>query len=687
MSTYTGPSVVDYLTSVGQASDYNSRTALATKYGISGYAGTADQNTQLLNMLRSGASAPQSTTPTPAPAGGGATSPVPQPTGGQTNTSSYTPPAAVSANDLRTQLTNDQIDANAAKQQLTQRLAQSYGGTLVNGNPQFTNPQAQQAYQAALPAALAGLFAGLGDVKQGGQFGEFDTNGNFSKKSTTVNAQIFSTGGASTNNNNVAVLKGQPNIDATHQYGSPATGYYATYAEAVNAANNINNGINLGANAPAGPTTTAPTGAPAPVTPGAPAPVPGAPATGATPTAPQVDANGNPIPPAPLAPPANPAGPGGGAQSTYAGPSVVDYLNSIGQSSDFSSRAKIASNLGIQNYTGSASQNTQMLNSLRSAGGGKSTSTTSAGAASGAAGGAGGAGGNGDGTNISSDTQSILSNATAIAKAFGWTAPDPNNSPLNIATNLFQQGLQQYGLTDLKTQINSVLQQQTDLQNAQADEVAAVNSNPWLTEGERVNRINKIGDKYSTKLDILTHQQQLYEADYKTGLDQVQWQVGQAMSAYNTAQSENDKIFQEGLSLAEKQVDAQNALAAAKATAAGKTTVLSPGAQLVDANGKVIAQAPRAPTAGTKPTVQEQKDTAYNQINQLLTMKDSAGTPYLDGNGYLNPDLFKGLITAAAADGIGRADFLDQYGSYIYQGNASSYGLTPAEQKKLGFTQ
>ncbi len=48
---YTGTSIVDFLNSTGQASDYSSRATLAKKYGISNYTGSADQNTQLLNIL------------------------------------------------------------------------------------------------------------------------------------------------------------------------------------------------------------------------------------------------------------------------------------------------------------------------------------------------------------------------------------------------------------------------------------------------------------------------------------------------------------------------------------------------------------------------------------------------------------------------------------------------------------
>ncbi len=51
--------------------------------------------------------------------------------------------------------------------------------------------------------------------------------------------------------------------------------------------------------------------------------------------------------------------------------SIVDYLNSIGQDSSYSARAKLASQYGIPNYSGTAAQNTQLLGILSS----KSTPT------------------------------------------------------------------------------------------------------------------------------------------------------------------------------------------------------------------------------------------------------------------------------------------------------------------------
>lgn len=51
--------------------------------------------------------------------------------------------------------------------------------------------------------------------------------------------------------------------------------------------------------------------------------------------------------------------------STYQGSNIVDYLKSTGQDSSFAARSKIAAEKGIQNYTGSAEQNTKLLNILR----------------------------------------------------------------------------------------------------------------------------------------------------------------------------------------------------------------------------------------------------------------------------------------------------------------------------------
>lgn len=60
--------------------------------------------------------------------------------------------------------------------------------------------------------------------------------------------------------------------------------------------------------------------------------------------------------------------PTGFGESSYKGVSIVDYLKSVGQSSSYSDRAKLAEQYGISDYMGSASQNTKLLGMLRSGG-------------------------------------------------------------------------------------------------------------------------------------------------------------------------------------------------------------------------------------------------------------------------------------------------------------------------------
>ena len=54
-STYSGPSIVEYLNSIDIDSSYSNRSRLAVRYGIANYTGTAEQNTKLLYMIRDGA--------------------------------------------------------------------------------------------------------------------------------------------------------------------------------------------------------------------------------------------------------------------------------------------------------------------------------------------------------------------------------------------------------------------------------------------------------------------------------------------------------------------------------------------------------------------------------------------------------------------------------------------------------
>ena len=51
---YTGVSIVDGLAAIGEIRTYDYRAQIAEKNGISGYTGTPEQNTHMLNLLKQG---------------------------------------------------------------------------------------------------------------------------------------------------------------------------------------------------------------------------------------------------------------------------------------------------------------------------------------------------------------------------------------------------------------------------------------------------------------------------------------------------------------------------------------------------------------------------------------------------------------------------------------------------------
>ena len=67
--------------------------------------------------------------------------------------------------------------------------------------------------------------------------------------------------------------------------------------------------------------------------------------------------------------------PTGFGESSYKGVSIVDYLKSVGQSSSYSDRAKLAKQYGISDYSGTAEQNTKLLGMFRKGSTGTTGST------------------------------------------------------------------------------------------------------------------------------------------------------------------------------------------------------------------------------------------------------------------------------------------------------------------------
>lgn len=127
---YTGTSIVDALNQGGQASDFASRTKLAQQYGIQNYAGTADQNTQLLNKYKGALSTLQSSGQPAPTTGGTASQAVNQATGG------YTPVPQI--NPIDTLLTQDKGYQDLLKVYSDYTNSQNQQKSLVDTYTQMT---------------------------------------------------------------------------------------------------------------------------------------------------------------------------------------------------------------------------------------------------------------------------------------------------------------------------------------------------------------------------------------------------------------------------------------------------------------------------------------------------------------------------------------------------------------------
>lgn len=283
-----------------------------------------------------------------------------------------------------------------------------------------------------------------------------------------------------------------------------------------------------------------------------------------------------------------------GTTTGYQGPSIVDYLASTGQASDFASRSTLAQANGIANYTGTAAQNTQLLTMLRSQGG-VPTGTNASGITSG-------------GT-MGGTTSSGSSNTS------GTSAPDPyaGMDPVQKQIAMYTEASTALGLPTIKQQYQDTLDKQKEITDKMNTEITDVNNDPWLSEGVRTKEIQKIQDKYKTDLSTQTNLATLYDSLYKQGQAQVEKIVSGAEA---DVKATND--------LAQKQLDAATALAK-------DNQVVSIGGNEVLVNketGKTVAilgPSPKSTTTTNTTQMNDDVQNAVSQLQQIVKTKNFAG--------------------------------------------------------------
>jgi len=365
---YTGSSIVDYLKSIGQASDYSSRAALAKQYGISNYTGSAEQNTQLLNTLRSQSSSQSSSTSSGSTSGSSTSS-------GSSSQQTQTQTSVTKWNfngqlyDTYEEALAAQNAYNASQQRYTYngQTYSTYEAAYAAYERDVAAQQAAQQKQTQLTEQEKAKYAADQEdykkyvanlplieselAKQGITYDNklitlnailnaYGLGTNADAASTSALLEKLKAGGSASVLQNVAgVTVGQQQQNQTSTYsGTSIVDYLNSVGEdssysaraALAAANGIANYtgtaeqntalLNKLKSSTATQTQTQNT------------------QTQQTTTTPT---------------------------STYTGASVVDYLKSIGRDSSYSSRAALAAQYGISNYSGTAAQNTQLLNLLK----------------------------------------------------------------------------------------------------------------------------------------------------------------------------------------------------------------------------------------------------------------------------------------------------------------------------------
>ena len=226
---------------------------------------------------------------------------------------------------------------------------------------------------------------------------------------------------------------------------------------------------------------------------------------------------GQPIPTAPITPAQTPV-------STYTGPSIVDYLASVGKPSDFNSRKVLAQSLGIQNYRGTAQENTQMLDTLRKQAPSVATPVAT--------------------TAPTAPTTTTAPTAPQVTK-MGTPLP---TTPATF-TETYKQALENSGVSSIKKAFDDTQNKYDDLQNKLNDEITLVGENPWISEGLRSKKISALQSKYEGKLGILTNKLKLYDSLHQQAQieakflasgeqDQSQFDTNTQMKLFELAQKE-----------------------------------------------------------------------------------------------------------------------------------------------------
>lgn len=172
-----------------------------------------------------------------------------------------------------------------------------------------------------------------------------------------------------------------------------------------------------------------------------------------------------------------------------------------------------------------------------------------------------GDGGMGDGAGDGMGGVDLADISNQIRKLYGLPEAGSGKTITQQAIDDYQSIYTALGIPTIKEAYTNSQKDFTDIQNELNDKVADINEDPWLSEGVRVARIGKLQDRYEAKLNTATSKMNFY----KSLIDQGEAQARDIMGEIHHAQSDTITAVNQAIDIAQKQVDASNALRLADA--------------------------------------------------------------------------------------------------------------------------
>ncbi len=362
--------------------------------------------------------------------------------------------------------------------------------------------------------------------------------------------------------------------------------------------------------------------------------------------------------------------------STYTGASIVDYLSSIGQPSDFSSRAALAATNGIPNYIGSQSQNTQLLNTLRQQGAGGDASIATNGADAGMGSMGGDEGEPTDDGDVIEPKSQFQQDIEGILEEFGITPPSELQSPQSSFSDTYQQVYENLGLQDIKDQYDLFSKEYGDLQDEKREKINSINNDPWLTEGVRIDRLRKLDADYELRESNALSKIKLMETMYENGRQDAQFVTGGIMDQYNKSQALTQDIIMKAIDIAESRSQSEKDLLGDQAASVINLIETYPDAGIKTTDSLEVAAQKASKSAffekkikststGTKPktkfTQSQLNKGAANAglaIEQFVGLDDDTKNVFINNPGFVK--VFKEDLASYTDGNLSKDEWIEQ---------------------------